>query len=181
MDRLSDASRFSAIRRFAALVISPAETMKTWSTGWALLVLAVPLFGCGDGAGETTEPVTNTGEDGMVDGTVFLAQSSPATAVMEALYGGPVTRDEQGCLRLAPDGDAPVAVVWPYGFTLVTQDDGQHVRDAAGRDIGPIGDAFTFGGGYVSSLHDGIPLTQTQRGLAESRCPGTYWIVGDVP
>ena len=154
--------------------------MRARSTGWFLLVLAIPLLGCGNDGG-TADPVTSTGADGMVDGTVFLVQSSPATAVMEALYRGPVRRDDQGCLRLEPDGDVPVTVVWPYGFTLETRDDGQHVRDADGRDIGRIGDSFTFGGGYVSALHSGIPLTQAQRGLAESRCPGTYWIVGEVP
>jgi len=111
-------------------------------------------------------------------GTVFLAQSEPPGAVMDALFDGTVARDGSGCLRLE-GGDRPT-VVWPYGAELTSRAGAFWVRDAAGREIGRIGGSFRFGGGEIPSLHDGIPLTAAQRSLAAERCPGRYWIVGEI-
>lgn len=111
------------------------------------------------------------------DATVFLAQNQPPQSVMEALFDGVVVRDAQGCLRLG--GPEAATVVWPYGFKLEARDSGLYVKDAAGRSVGRIGGPFRFGGGHVPA-HDYANLTARDRGLAESRCPGGYWLVGDT-
>ncbi|MBW3571326.1 MAG: hypothetical protein KY467_09480 [Gemmatimonadetes bacterium] len=107
--------------------------------------------------------------------TVLLTQASPTKVVMQALFEGRVDRDEQGCLRL--DSQDRHTVVWPFGFTLVRRDGGLYVRDAFRRDIGRIGGPFRFGGGEVPTV-EGADLPAGKRELAESRCPGRYWVVG---
>lgn len=108
------------------------------------------------------------------DDVVFLVQRVQPTAVMEALFEGRVAPDSAGCLRLA--GPDPATVVWPYGARL----DGTTVRDAAGRTIGRLGGPFRLGGGEVSELHTGMALSAAERAAA-ARCPGRFWIVGEVP
>ena len=117
----------------------------------------------------------------LVEGTeiVFLVQSERPDAVMEALFQGPVVRDAGGCLRLGA-ADGPTAV-WPFGFTLTSRSGDLVVRDEGGREVGAVGGFFRLGGGNVGELHEGIPLTDADRELARARCPGGWWIVGDVP
>lgn len=109
--------------------------------------------------------------------TIFLAQNVAPAEVMEALYQGRVVRDPQGCLRTA-DAEA-ATVIWPFGFRLVERADGPHVADASGRDLGPVGGEFRFGGGFVPGIAS-AKLTEADRTLAETRCPGEYFIVGDT-
>lgn len=136
---------------------------------------ALALGACSPGAGDG--PALNTAVDPSQ--TVFLTQASPPDAFMEALFEGRVYRDAQGCLRLESlGGDHPTAI-WPYGFTLQGRDGELHVRDAKGRSIGRIGGAFRFGGGMGSTLRQGVVSAQ-QHQAAESRCPGSYWIVGET-
>ncbi|MGH7539896.1 MAG: hypothetical protein ACRELC_02750 [Gemmatimonadota bacterium] len=105
-------------------------------------------------------------------------QGVPATVVMEALFVGRVIRDPAGCLRLeTPDQHT---VVWPFGFRLVPADGGLAVRDADGQAVGRIGGDFRLGDGEVPFLHEGLALPEAERRAAETRCPGRYWIVGDV-
>jgi hypothetical protein len=111
---------------------------------------------------------------------IFLAANAPATMVMEALYKGSVVADAAGCVRLAGASEQHT-VLWPYGFALRQHDGAATVVDAGGREIGRIGSSFTFGGGEVPTLHEGIALSDAQRELALQRCPGRYWIVGEVP
>lgn len=123
-------------------------------------------------------PVTPIGVD--AGGVVFLTETAPATVQMEALYKGNVVADAAGCLRLAGTGDHHT-VVWPFGFELRAHNGGANVVDTRGRVVGEIGGSFTFGGGEVPTLHDGIALSDEHRALARERCPGRYWIVGEVP
>ncbi|HEU4558727.1 MAG TPA: hypothetical protein VFS20_12795 [Longimicrobium sp.] len=109
---------------------------------------------------------------------VFIVQGAPATAVMDALFQGRVTLDAQGCLRLENTGDQHT-VVWPHGFTLEERGGALFVKDAAGREVGRVGGSFRFGGGETPVLHQGV-VSEESRKLAESRCPGRYWIVGEV-
>ncbi|HUF70293.1 MAG TPA: hypothetical protein VMM79_16720 [Longimicrobiales bacterium] len=53
------------------------------------------------------------------------------------------------------------------------------VLDAAGQEVGTIPGQFRLGGGEVSVLHDGVGTT-AQRQRAITRCPGRFWIAGDV-
>ena len=124
----------------------------------------------------TPVPPTNVDRDDVI----FLTEAAPATVQMEALYKGNVVADGAGCLRLAGTGEQHT-VVWPFGFERRTRDGAAQVVDTRGRVVGQIGGAFTFGGGEVPTLHAGIALSDAQRGVALERCPGRYWIVGEVP
>jgi hypothetical protein len=134
--------------------------------------VALALAACSpaDGTGASLTGSNNP------DATVFLAQNTPPTAVMEALYVGKVYRDEQGCLRVESEGGA--VVIWPYRFKLNAYEGGLYVRDAQGRSVGRVGGDFRMGGGYVPSASF-ADLSDADRALAESRCPSAhYWIVG---
>jgi hypothetical protein len=134
--------------------------------------VALALAACGQA--ESTGPSFTRNEPSEI----FLVQAAPPAAVMDALFQGRVSRDLQGCLRMEGLGDRHT-VIWPHGFTLVERGGELFVRDAAGRDVGRIGGSFRFGGGESSTLHQGL-LSDESRQLAESRCPGRYWIVGEV-
>ena len=99
--------------------------------------------------------------------------------VMDALYEGSVVESE-GCLRF---GDEPErhTVVWPPGFSLTNVDGSYVVLDERGRTVGQIGRFFRFGGGEVETLWEDGPVAETARVEALRRCPGRYWIVGEVP
>ena len=109
------------------------------------------------------------------DRVLFIAQNELPNAVMEALFVGRVTVDRVGCVRLASAD--PATVIWPHRFTL----DGTTVKDHRGTTIGHIGGEFRLGGGEIGSLHDGIKLSSADRALVLDRCPGRFWIVGEVP
>ena len=109
------------------------------------------------------------------DRVLFITQNEVPNAVMEALFVGRVTVDHEGCVRLASAD--PATVIWPHQFTL----DGTTVRDHYGAAIGHIGGEFRLGGGEIGSLHSGIKLSSADRALALDRCPGRFWIVGEVP
>ena len=108
---------------------------------------------------------------------VFLTQTEIPSAMMDALLEQPVARDHAGCLRAPPDNHT---IIWPKGFTLDPAGGTLIVRDSSGRSIGRIGEPFKLGGGEVASLHDGIALSDADRELAHTRCPGRYWIVGEA-
>jgi hypothetical protein len=134
--------------------------------------LAFSLAACSSGdAGSALVGSENPG------GTVFLAQNHPPQTVMEALFEGTVVQDEQGCLRLSPG--LSKTVIWPYGFKLEARVGGLYVEDASGRTVGRIGGSFSFGGGNINT-HEHASLTARDHVLAESRCPGTFWLVGDT-
>jgi hypothetical protein len=97
---------------------------------------------------------------------------------MEALFLGQVVEDGEGCLRLQPPADH--TVVWPYRSTLEVRGDGSWVVSEEGKDIGKIGGAFRFGGGEVPFLHEGLGFTHGQITEIHARCPGRYWIVGEL-
>ena len=113
------------------------------------------------------------------DDVIFLTASAPATVHMDALYEGAVVADAAGCLRLADASGH--TVVWPYAFELRQHNGAATVVAPGGREIGELGGAFKFGGGEVPTLHQGIAVSDAQRQLALERCPGRYWIVGEVP
>ena len=114
-----------------------------------------------------------------VGDVLFLTESQPATLYMDALYKGTVAADAAGCLRLATE--SAHTVVWPFGFELRPRDGALVVIAPGGREIGRLGGSFTFRGGEIPTLYEGIALSDPQRAAALERCPGRYWIVGEVP
>jgi hypothetical protein len=109
---------------------------------------------------------------------VFLTQRVTPPVVMEALFEGRVIADAQGCIRLDSVDDA--TVVWPAGFRLVRDGTRLEIRAADDRTVGRLGGEFRLGGGEVAELHAGLGLSAADKELATSRCPGRFWIVGDV-
>ena len=117
------------------------------------------------------------GLDDNNDGALFITQSAPQAAVMQALYVGAVTR-EGDCYRLAGD-PAGHTVVWPHGFRLAGPKKDMVMTDA-GKVIGQIGGEFRLGGGEVETLWEGGPVANPARQAALTTCPGRYWLVGET-
>lgn len=118
---------------------------------------------------ETTLDVQETA------GVVFMTQNVVQDAIMDALFQGEVVVDEAGCLRA---GDASGAtVVWPAGYQVENLLGEIWIRDADGDVVGQVGASFSLGGGEVPYLLESLGFSQEDRDLAETRCPGKYWIV----
>jgi hypothetical protein len=106
---------------------------------------------------------------------VFLAMRVTPDVHMDALFEGNVVLDDAGCLRL--DSPDPATVVWPRGWEF--EQDGGTIRilDTGGERVGRVGEPFALGGGEVETLAAAMGFTGQDRDLAESYCPGRYWIV----
>jgi hypothetical protein len=133
------------------------------------------LASAGLSAACSNSPVDLTEDD---NGFVFLTQSVVPDVVMDALFEGRVVADESGCLRLDSVDDA--TVVWPAGYRLVRDGTRLEVRAPDGRTVGRLGGEFRLGGGEVNELHSGLQISAASRQRALDRCPGRFWIVGDV-
>ena len=140
-----------------------------------LTVICLLAAGCST---QSTEPTEDFRTGVTRDPLVLLTAAVEAREVMEALYTGRVVADSAGCLRL--DSPEPATVVWPKGFSLGSSIEGPIVRNAAGVEIGRVGAPFEFGGGYVNSLEGIAAISVETRRVARERCPGQYWIVGDI-
>ena len=140
-------------------------------------------LGCWDAAGPRTGPELVIADFLRVShyesGLLFIQRNEPAEMAMDALYEGPVTVDEAGCLRADPDAGTPVAIVWPFGFDVRFDGDAIRVVDRDGEVFGTVGSDFALAGGLVDALHDGLGFTAADRALAEDRCPGKFWVVAD--
>mgnify|MGYP001053328658 CR=1 FL=1 len=150
------------------------RTIHTFLRPAAGALLALLLGGCAESATAPADYALVS----LDGGAYFIRQPEKPGAVMEALFLGQVVKDEAGCLRLQSPADA--TVVWPYRSSLGARDDGLWVVDAAGKEIGRIGGAFRFGGGEVPFLHEGLGFHEPERSAIHARCPGRYWIVGEV-
>ncbi len=131
-----------------------------------LVTFGLALGGCG-----------LVGSGGSESDVLMLVQSAAQDAVMQALYVGKVVQQGE-CLRL----ERPVeghTVVWPHGFSLGGRRR-DFVMDDRGRPVGRIGESFRLGGGEVPTLWEGGPVSESDRRHALSRCPGRYWLVGEI-
>ena len=138
------------------------------SIAFALVASAVS---CG------TESTPATTRVNAVD-LVFLTQSEPQRAYMDALFTGRVIIDASRCTRL---GDADGAtVIWPAGFTVAQEGSSIRVLDNTGRAVGRLGESFRIGGGEVSELHHSLQISYMDRAMAHESCPGRYWIAAPI-
>jgi hypothetical protein len=109
---------------------------------------------------------------------VFLTQSEPQAAYMDALFTGSVIVDEAKCTRLV---DAERAtVIWPPGFTVRGEDGALVVTKGDGQNVGILGGSFMIGGGLVSQLNPELQISYVDRARAQESCPGMYWIASEV-
>ncbi len=132
------------------------------------------LLGLWLGACSSSSPVLVGPEEPVL----FLAQKSQPNAVMEALFQGPVNLDQAGCFRMG-DAAGPT-VIWPFGSRLVREKTGLVVVDRTGDELVRIGSNARIGGGNIPDLGALDVLTEPFLEAALRRCPGSYWIVGDV-
>ena len=112
-------------------------------------------------------------------GLQFLTQDVDPPILMDALHRGGLAVDAAGCIRLA--GPESAAVVGPAGFSARTEAGSTEILAPDGSVLGSLGGEFELGGGFVQELNDGLGFAPVDRALAQDRCPGTYWIVGEVP
>lgn len=111
-------------------------------------------------------------------GVVFITMRTTPAESMEALFEGRVLMDAAGCLRIdTADG---ATVVWPkdYGFEIAAGV--IRILDEQGDVIGHVGGTFELGGGEVPFLTEAAGFTGADQDLADSRCPGKYWIANPV-
>lgn len=153
-----------------------ADMFRIRKTLAAVLIAAAAASGCQSVLGVDSHHVLSADNiDAAVGpGVFFLTLNFQPAAWMEALFDGVVSADEAGCLRL--DTEDRHTVVWPHGYGFEIDGDEVHILDAQGELVGTLGGNFRFGGGEVTSLHDGLGFSQSDRDLAETRCPGRFWI-----
>ncbi len=103
----------------------------------------------------------------------FPTAKEPATLYMQALLSDKpeelIIKD--GCLRAGG-----YLLVWPYGFSVYTEDGVIQIIDNNGQPIMRVGDKIRLGGGGGTSEH----IAQYSAELPSDRCSGPYWIVGEV-
>ena len=113
----------------------------------------------------------------------FPTQKEPATAHMQALLSDKPEELElvDGCLRVN-DGHDNYLIVWPYGFSLSTDEDGViQIIDETGQPIMHVGDKVRFsGGGGEMSGGDSGDVSAVSEQLPSVHCSGPYWILGDI-
>lgn len=142
---------------------------------FCLFSLCLVAGGCeGEHAAEDKEGAMEEDHDKVndVDDVItpfFPTQPNPQEAVMEALMIGEL-KLEGNCLRVENS-----LVIWPYGFSLVTEDGKMLVKDEAGNVVAEVGKEVKMGGGEVRELHGDL------ESMTEHGCDGPYWIAGDFP
>jgi hypothetical protein len=144
------------------------------ASGPAVILAALALGAC---SADTSGPAqySRLPDDGEF---LFLVSPIVPNAQMEALFQGPVEADSAGCIRIHPPDAA--TVVWPRGFSLDRRSSGAWVVDQKGRDVGVLGESFRFSGGEVPFLHQGVGFSPAEALRIQDRCPGRFWIVGEV-
>lgn len=139
------------------------------------LALALALTACSSPTAPDA-PILNAGPNG--NEALFFTLNATPDANMEALFEGRVLLGADGCLRLE-SSEAPT-VIWPVGFSLQEREGELLVRDAEDRAVGRIGGHFRLGGGTVPELNERMALDEDVLQRADARCPGRYWIVGEI-
>lgn len=112
-----------------------------------------------------------SGQDGQ---TIYFPRQAPAIESMAALLEGRLILDDNGCLRVQPEGassgNAPV-VVWHYDFTVTVKDDEITIWNGMGEPVGRVGEWTRMGGGQSRNL---------AQPAMPADCPGPYWILGQI-
>jgi len=96
---------------------------------------------------------------------------NPASYMTAELVGELVIED--GCLRVCDD-----LLVWPYGFSVSTENGVIYIIDDNGQPIMRVGDKIKLGGGGGEMPSEHIAIYSAE--LPSDCCSGPYWIVGDV-
>ena len=105
---------------------------------------------------------------------LFAVQSKPSEFRMTALLEGVLVLDDNGCLRIKNYEE--YLPVWPHGFSLVEEN--LTVLDSSGRAVARVGERVKLGGGECPEPCRNVG--EYSEYLPDERCPGPYWIVGEV-
>lgn len=131
------------------------------------IIISILISGCVEGP-QQKDNSANTSSSAPL----FPTQKDPNPDVMRALLIGELVL-EDGCLRV--DG---YLLVWPHGFSIITKDEVIQVIDDNSQPIARVGDKLNVGGGECAKPCKFIAKTSAQ--LPSDRCPGPYWIVGEI-
>lgn len=107
----------------------------------------------------------------------FPVLSEPNSIYPSNLARGRLVLDDN-CLRLKPlyFFGRGVLLIWPYGYSLKTEDNTIRVTDSDGLMVARVGDWIKVGGGE-------IPVEIVEKYLGKplpENYPGPYWIVSGV-
>ncbi len=149
---------------------SHQDLLRALGAALALLALAV-LAACGAVSGP--QPAGDPGAPG-----VFFPQVREGLeGGPDALAGGKLFVDDNGCLRLKPDRGPTWVPVWPASVRLETEDGRIRIRNSGGRTVAEVGKEVSMGGGQIGLPKD-VVSPRTARELRD-RCsenPADYWM-----
>ncbi len=132
------------------------------------IILSILISGCVE---EPQQKPINTSSSTPF----FPVQNYPSEFSMTALLEGKLAL-EDGCLRVSDRGYDNYLLVWPYGFSLSTEGGVIQIMDDTDRPIVRVGDELKVGGGEIPDER----IAKYSAELPSDRCPGPYWIVGEV-
>ena len=100
----------------------------------------------------------------------FPVQKEVQTTILGALLQGELVLDN-GCLRVHDE-----LILWPYGYSLKTEDKEIRVIDDRGQSVAHVGHHVRLGGGQIPAFFAeeklGHPLPEG--------CDGPYFLAGEV-
>ncbi len=145
----------------------------------ALLGLALlTLVACGAPLGATPSPGPAGGSRGSATPTSAVAfpQFAPVAGErgdLAALLEGTLTLVDD-CLRVTLRSDNDL-IIWPPEVTLRTDGGDIRVIDTAGRVVARVGEEVRLSGGQLKTVGG-----QGLREAPPARCPGPYWLTGEI-
>jgi len=100
----------------------------------------------------------------------FPVQKNQTDECMYELLSDKLIIDDNGCLRANN-----YLLVWPYDFSISTEEGVIQVIDDAGKPVAHVGNKYNISGGGGEMSNELISKYSAQ--LPSDRCPGPYFIV----
>ncbi len=110
--------------------------------------------------------------------TVAFLQLAPVVGERVKLTAGPFAGTltlVDGCLRVAVPRHDSYLIIWPPEVTLRTDGGDVRVVDATGQVVARVGEPVALSGGVLNTIG-----TEGLREAPPDRCPGPYWLTGDI-
>ncbi len=126
----------------------------------------------GPGANITTKDAVSRASGGF-----FPQVREGLDGGVDAMIGGKLVLDDEGCLRVTPQRGPVWIPMWPANLELETGDGKMPITNGEGRDLAEVGKEVFMGGGQIGLPKD-VVSQRTARELRD-RCPGDlgdYWI-----
>jgi len=131
---------------------------------------------------ETTESVTEktseSSSTAQVPGVYFPRQKAGG-GFPDAMSGGMLSVDEEGCLRMLSNGnDYSTTLIWRFDMSLDVRDGKVVVLNKDGKVVAREGVNVAMGGGELPNLNGVQPVSAEISRELQEHCPGEYWLVG---